>query len=182
VDTPYVGGKYLNRSVIEGNARIEPQSIRKQLISNSMLNRHEISLMSNSSVLEEPMSVSRRPKSSQGGINRHDLMRSANKMKSTGMKKYRKLIANPHISELPNNASEGSMKESSVQRYIDFLKLTKESKGQPKNAAFFKHFMKKKDESEIIPKLAAENLQTRKKHYKTEVLYPITVRIKDLRV
>eukprot|EP00826_Nyctotherus_ovalis_P043066 TRINITY_DN4504_c0_g1_i2.p3 TRINITY_DN4504_c0_g1~~TRINITY_DN4504_c0_g1_i2.p3 ORF type:complete len:150 (-),score=39.83 TRINITY_DN4504_c0_g1_i2:91-540(-) len=147
-----------------------------------MFNRHGISLISNPSVIEEAMSVSRRPKSSQGGINRHDLMRSANKMKSTGMKKYRKLVTNPR-----EPGSEDSLKESSLQRYMDSLRLTKgaelsmrKPKSQPKNAAFLKHFMKKKkeDEAELIPKFGIENFPSRKKYHKTDDKRPKSVIVK----
>lgn len=168
--------KIYHRSVIEGNAKIEPLNIRKQSINNTMIN--DASLISNSSVIEESTSISRRPKSSQGGIHRAELMKSANRAKNSAVKKHRKLVA--HANEFLIRQNENSVHENSLKKYVESLSLSKgmdssirNEKSQPKYAAFLKHFIKRKSNeiSGVIPKVGSDNQNSRKGYFRLDVIF-----------
>ena len=166
-------GKSISKTSVGDYSMIDGQKQKIQALNaNIGVNKNCIAIKSDASIANEPLVIARRPKSSQAGIMHSALLRSGNKPQ--GMRKYRKASKGNETANVKLESNINEEFKTSLQKYANSIGITngidftvRNTKVQPKNAAFLKHFVKKnEDEVKLASKTFTDNFNIRRKAYK----------------
>ena len=165
------GKKYLNRSAVEGNQRLAIKIHKKSQPSTNMdtsFTKHETSFTANTNLIEEPLVIAKRPKSSQSGS--YPLKIQPIKGKVVGLKKHKHNHGNSQTEDVILAKAEAGELNGSFQKPMSSLGFAakgveiviRNSKAQPKSSPFIKKKGKSEGEPDAFPRVMLDNLQMRK--------------------